>query len=120
MFPVSKIFDYAAWRREYSKYWKHDENKIDMFDRFEEEIIDRFKKYKVPVIQLHNETPKEAVCLIFEKVNTRGVTLTVFELLTASFAVDNFDLREDWEKRYERMTGEFPVLKEIGMWAAAI
>ena len=113
MFPVSKIFDSAAWRREYCKYWKYDEKKIDMFDQFEAEIIDRFKQYKVPIIQLHNETPKEAVCLIFEKVNTRGVTLTVFELLTASFAVDNFDLREDWEERYERMTGEFPVLEEI-------
>ena len=30
-------------------------------------------------------------------VNARGVTLNGFELLTESFAVDNFDLREDWE-----------------------
>ena len=113
MFPVSKIFDSTAWRRGYSKHWKQDENKLDVFDQFEEEIIDRFKQYKIPIIQLHNETPKEAVCLIFEKVNTRGVTLTVFELLTASFAVDNFDLRHDWENRSERMKEEFPVLAEL-------
>ncbi len=113
MFPVDKIFDSAAWRREYSKHWNHDSDKIELFDKFEGEIIDCFKQYNVPVIQLHNETPKEAVCLVFEKVNTRGVTLTVFELLTASFAVDNFDLRDDWDNRYERMKGKFPVLEEL-------
>ena len=113
MFPADKIFDSAAWRREYSKHWDHDSEKIELFDKFEGEIIDRFKQYNIPVIQLHNETPKEAVCLVFEKVNTRGVTLTVFELLTASFAVDTFDLREDWENRAERIKEKHPVLEEL-------
>ncbi|WP_286680925.1 hypothetical protein [Tepidanaerobacter sp. EBM-49] len=27
--------------------------------------------------------------------------MTVFELLTASFAADNFSLRENWKLRYE-------------------
>jgi hypothetical protein len=38
------------------------------------------------------------VCQVFEKVNTGGVTLTVFELLTATYAADEFDLRRHWEK----------------------
>lgn len=113
MFPVDRIYDSSAWRREYSKHWNHDNNKIELFDKFESEIIDRFKQYEVPIIQLHNETPKEAVCLVFEKVNTRGVTLTVFELLTASFAVDNFDLRNDWKSRFERIKEKYPVLEEL-------
>ena len=113
MFPVDKIFDSAAWRREYSKHWNHDSSKIELFDRFEGEVIDCFKQYNVPIIQLHNETPREAVCMVFEKVNTRGVTLTVFELLTASFAVDNFDLRDDWNSRFERMKEKYQVLEEL-------
>jgi hypothetical protein len=40
---------------------------------------------------------------VFEKVNTGGVSLTVFELLTATFAVDNFNLRDDWEERDLRL-----------------
>jgi hypothetical protein len=36
------------------------------------------------------------VCLVFEKVNTGGVSLTAFELLTATFAADGYNLREDW------------------------
>ncbi len=31
---------------------------------------------------------------MFENVNQGGVPLTVFELLTATFAADNFDLKE--------------------------
>ena len=56
-------------------------------------------------ISLEKETPKEAVCTVFEKVNMGGVALTVFELVTASFAAetDVFSLRDDWELRRKRM-----------------
>lgn len=37
----------------------------------------------------------------FENVNTGGVSLTVFELVTAIFAMDDFQLRKDWEDRKE-------------------
>jgi hypothetical protein len=36
------------------------------------------------------------VCLVFEKVNTGGVPLSVFELITATYAADGFNLRDDW------------------------
>jgi hypothetical protein len=32
----------------------------------------------------------------FEKVNTGGVPLSVFELITATWAADGFNLRDDW------------------------
>jgi len=48
------------------------------------------------VIEMTKDNPKEAVCQVFEKVNTGGVSLSVFELLTASFASEEFDLKEDW------------------------
>ena len=38
----------------------------------------------------------------FENVNTGGVSLTVFELVTAIFAMDDFPLREDWKDRKEK------------------
>jgi len=97
IFPLARIFNCADWRKEFNKYWRYDEEKIKLFDEFEEVLIKRFEQYHVPVIKLLKETPKEAVCQVFEKVNTGGVSLTVFELLTATFAVDEYDLREDWE-----------------------
>lgn len=58
--------------------------------------------YMLPVIIMKKENPKEAVCQVFEKVNTGGVSLTVFELLTATFAADEFDLKTDWRKIKEQ------------------
>lgn len=76
--------------QEYSLKWSH----------FMSDIYSAFNNYQIPVITLLNTTPKEAVCQVFENVNTGGVTLTVFELLTASFAADNFSLRDDWNLKY--------------------
>ena len=52
--------------------------------------------YAIPVIQLDQKNGREAICLIFEKVNTGGQPLDTFELLTATYAADNFNLRDDW------------------------
>lgn len=103
VFPVSQIFDAAGWRRGFSRHWAHAAEMVELFDRFEAEVIDRFKQYHLPVITMLKETPKEAVCQVFEKVNTGGVSLTVFELLTATYAADDFDLRRDWNARRETM-----------------
>ena len=111
MFPVHKVFDSTDWRQEYSRSWRDNDEKIELLYQFESKIIQCFNRYNVPVIELR-EIPREAVCLVFEKVNTRGVTLTVFELLTATFAASDFLLREDWDKRNARLK-EYPVLEDI-------
>ncbi len=113
LFPLDQIFDAASWRREFNRYHKHADELVDLYDRFEAEVIERFKKYQVPVIQMAKSTTKEAVCLVFEKVNTGGVTLTVFELVTASFAADSFQLRENWEQRRDRMREKFGILASV-------
>ena len=112
MFPVNKIFDSDDWGDEYKDYWQQDSSKRELFNTFNREVIGCFKQYNLPIIRLLEDTPREAVCLIFEKVNTRGVTLTIFELLTASFAIDDFQLREDWDDRFKRLK-EQPVLENL-------
>ena len=98
MFPVHCIFQDRDWRRGFEDYWRDqgDPSKYDIYRRFEDEIIDAFAHYQLPVIALARETPKQAVCLVFEKVNTGGKKLDAFELLTAIFAADDFELRKDW------------------------
>jgi hypothetical protein len=96
MFPCSALLDSSAWRRGFNKFWQQDSEKADLFDRFEERIIEQFKQYQLPVITLTRDVTKEAVCHVFEKVNTGGVTLTAFELLTATYAAESFQLRRDW------------------------
>ena len=60
--------------------------------------------YQIPVIQIGNDVPKEAVCQVFENVNQGGVSLTVFELVTATFAADNFELRKDWAEIWKDLS----------------
>lgn len=70
--------------------------------------------HEVPVILLTRDTPKDAVCNVFEKVNTGGVALTVFELLTAIYAADEYSLRDDWDRKEERFDQhQYKVLSEI-------
>ena len=122
MFPVNQIFNANQWERGYLAYWKNQDEKWDLFKDFSDKVIDLFKAYQVPTITLDKHTSKEEVCLIFERVNSQGIELTVFELLTAFFAAssadddpdtDGFDLRDDWDMRNERMMEEYPILDGI-------
>lgn len=98
MYPVWMVDEYSDWRRGFNRHWNHSSDKSEFWDEFEELIINSFNHYMLPVIEMKKTNPKEAVCQVFEKVNTGGVSLSVFELLTASFASDDFDLKEDWAK----------------------
>lgn len=98
MYPVWMIDEYSTWRAGFNKYWNYDSKKSEFWDNFESKIINSFNSYYLPVIIMKKANPKEAVCQVFEKVNTGGVSLSVFELLTASFASEDFDLKSDWEK----------------------
>lgn len=98
-FPLTHVFDSADWHEGFVEHWEFAKEMFKLWNRFRKEFVVSFEQFQLPVIQLKKETPKEAVCLVFEKVNTGGVSLTVFELLTATFAASGFDLREDWLKR---------------------
>jgi len=100
MVPLNLCSDFSeiiAWSSKYYEYHKFDPVKVAEYNKFNELIIQPLLGYRIPIIKLKNTTPKEAVCQVFEKVNQGGVPLTVFELLTATFAADNYELRKDWE-----------------------
>ena len=106
--PTEHLMDPMKWMMRYVTYWKEaapDFDAIGFFGRFNDIVAAQFTKYQLPVISLGKRTPKEAVCAVFEKVNTGGVVLNVFELATASFAADaeHFSLRDDWGERKERL-----------------
>ena len=89
LFPADQILKSGKWRTGYFKYWvKQDPDKLELVNEFEEKVIKQFEQYHLPVITLGRDTSKEAICLVFEKVNTGGVNLNVFELMTASFAAE--------------------------------
>lgn len=116
MFPLGIILDYSetmSWQLAYLQDGPGDQPaRLDTWKAFNEAVINAFVQYQVPTIQLVRSTPKEAVCQVFEKVNTGGVSLTVFELLTATYAADDFNLRDDWSARRVRFNAH-PVLERF-------
>ena len=112
LFPVSRIFDTDPWMQGYLEYWELAQDKWALYQKFNNKVIKSFEQYQVPTITLDKDTPKEAVCLIFEKVNQQGVKLNVFELLTASLAAESFRLRDDWKLRQKRLR-EYKVLGKL-------
>jgi hypothetical protein len=119
LFPLRLVFgdfsELRSWQRGFAKHGAaEDQDARDkLMDRFDAEILKAFDGYLVPTIILGKESPKDAVCQVFEKVNTGGVSLTVFELLTATFAADDFALREDWKQIHDGMIAKNPLLKAI-------
>lgn len=113
-FPCSQILDSSTW--EYALAQQPE--KFVRFMQFRQMVLEPFRNYLLPVITLKRSTSKEAVCLVFEKVNTGGVPLSVFELVTATWAADGFNLREDWfgkrgnDGRYVRLARK-PLLRDL-------
>jgi hypothetical protein len=98
MYPVSQVFDWDKWQDGFDKHWRGDQNEStrEEFRVFKRQILENFKYYRVPVIALDQSTSKEAVCVVFEKVNTGGKALDAFELVTAMYAASGHELRKDW------------------------
>ena len=104
MLPLTIVFNETernAWQKEYLEQGGAEGvfDRLQRWNELYETVIRRFQEYTVPVIKMRKETPKEAICQVFEKVNTGGVQLNVFELLTATYAAEDYRLRDDWAQR---------------------
>lgn len=116
-FPCSEILEAMDWLQD---LYQHNADAVPQFFEFKKEVLDAYNEYQIPLIVLKKETSKEAVCLVFEKVNTGGVPLSVFELVTATYAADGYNLRDDWfgsaqrqvSSRRKRLAKE-PILKGV-------
>ena len=113
IFPLRLAFDAAAINEWQRGYVRSDDTRWDTWGAFQSQVLKNVADYRLPVIRLAKETPKEAVCTVFEKVNTGGVPLNVFELLTATYAGDreyfeshgsDFQLPEHWERVREELS----------------
>ncbi len=92
-FPCNQILNSDRWEEGLTAF---DSSKWPKYMTFRKQVISEFRNYDLPVIELKKDNKKEAVCLVFEKVNTGGVPLSVFELVTATYAADGVNLRDEW------------------------
>lgn len=116
-FPCRQILNSDPWEEGLMAF---DPARFPRYMAFRQQILSKYREYLVPIIELTKENGKEAVCLVFEKVNTGGVPLSVFELVTASYAADGFNLRDDWYGNQskgihgqKKQLAKRPLLKEV-------
>lgn len=101
LFPLNLVFntmEMMQWGMNYMAFHQYSQEANEYWKNFFGTVLQPMSQYQIPVIEIGNDVPKEAVCQVFENVNQGGVSLTVFELVTATFAADNFELRKDWDE----------------------
>lgn len=104
LFPLNLVFntmEMMQWGMNYMAFHQYSQEANEYWKNFFGTVLQPMAQYQIPVIEIGNDVPKEAVCQVFENVNQGGVPLTVFELVTATFAADNIELRKQWDKIWD-------------------
>lgn len=97
VFPLNQVFKEHDWLFGYKNHWHNRGKNVHETDQaLFKYVIRPIHRYEMPIIRLGRENTREAICTVFEKVNTGGKKLDAFELLTAVYASDEFNLRTDW------------------------
>lgn len=102
VYPSHRVFQSTEWLLGMVGHYAQSPkaaDRLEQFTRFKQRVLDSFSAYQLPVITLDKGNSREAVCMVFERVNTGGKPLDAFELITATYAAeagDTFSLRDEW------------------------
>lgn len=117
-FPLHFVFDAERVNAWHEAFVGVDVGNWPMWGKFQQSVLAKIQSFQVPMIKLPATTTTDAVCSVFERVNTGGVLLNVFELLTATYAGDQrhtqefgdyYRLPEVWQDIRRRLTSSYPV-----------
>ena len=105
IFPLSELKNAGGskWLFEFQDYLQDDEeySKEDARNYYEKlDMIFGYvwSKYEIPVVKLSDTLSYENVIKVFERINSKGTPLDVFDLLNARFALYSIILKDEWEK----------------------
>lgn len=110
--PLYTVFnpeDFGKWRDRFiqQRANRDYDRLMELLEEWDQEVapwITRIRDYRFPVIELNRDMELHAICHIFEKVNSTGVPLTVFELCTAILWAKGLRLNDKWQASRERLT----------------
>ncbi|AWB83874.1 DUF262 domain-containing protein [Corynebacterium liangguodongii] len=82
---------------------------------FHARVASQLNAYSIPVMRIERDTPLTGIGQIFAHVNSAGVKMDVFDLLTAAFTLEDpeFSLPAHWQG-VERQLRSHPALEGIG------
>jgi len=83
-----------------------------------EDTTEVFRNYDVPVIQMTSGTEPAKVVQTFERINTQGLELGIFDILTARLWPDKVNLRDLWDDAVEEHGQLEEYVGEVGVTTA--
>ncbi len=108
--PFTRILgDWEGWCAKYMK-WLINRNKNDILTNVVGSVkpgwdkwIKNIREKLIPIIEIPKVKPDNKndigeVCAIFEKINSTGVLLSVYDLLTARLYIHDIDLHKLWQE----------------------
>lgn len=115
MLPCTKLFklgEYMKWQQQLFNWIAR--NQPEEVDRFADETQGRLTEFatnlhsylipyvELPIIHEDDSHSMARVCVIFEKLNSTGVDLSVYDLLTARLYRSGINLHHLWESACSR------------------
>ncbi len=104
IFPLTKFQnrDYSDWLFGFYNYLKTNEEYNDedakKYHKKLQDIFDNvWTSYEIPIVKLPESLLLDNVATIFERLNSKGTPLGVFDLLNARFIIYDIVLRNEWE-----------------------
>lgn len=128
--PFSFIKDAKTMRdslKSYKNSIKNNKDKEEVYDFLDGNLgnyLDTIFEYEFPVVILPKELTLDAVCKVFQTINSTGLKLSVFDICVAKFTRQDINLKsmvdEGKEKKYVNMVLEHDetlVLQTIALLA---
>ena len=108
LFPLSELNDkkYTDWVFDFYEYLMETE-------RFEKETAKKYRStlesifnyvwshFEIPIVKLPENLSLDNVVEVFERINSKGTRLDVFDLLNARFRIHDIVLRDLWSETLE-------------------
>jgi hypothetical protein len=110
--PFTQIPTWDGWQMEY-ELWLVEANPESLQDHVRNvkpvwtEALNVLRQFMVPIVEVPKVRADDPegiaeVCAIFEKMNSTGVPLSVYDLLTARLYIYGIDLHALWQEALER------------------
>ena len=120
LFPISEFNkkNYTEWCFLFEKHLQENEdyshNESEAYRRHILDILTHvWQQFRIPIIQLPESMNLDSVAEIFEKINSTGTNLGVFDLLNARFTGYGIDLKMLWRRAKEEYDNIAMMNKEI-------
>lgn len=104
LMPLSYIKDAKAMRdllKPYKDSIRKNSEKEEIYDFLDGRLgdyLDTIFEYEFPVVILPKELTLDAVCKVFQTINSTGLRLSVFDICVAKFMRQNINLKDNVEE----------------------